>query len=189
MGESYRDRAMMWRRLDNPGHEWARLSGDSSAPVLRGTAVFVEDRIPGRLDYKIVCNPDWETVSAEVLGWVDGKRVKLKIDKAPGGIWRINGRAAPTVTGNSDIDLAFSPSTNLLPIRRLKLEIGQEAEVRAAWLTFPDLDLHPLVQRFRRVGDRRYFYASDTGFSTELEVDSDGFVVNYPPLWIEETAR
>jgi len=82
--------------------------------------------------------------------------------------------------------LAFSPATNLLPIRRLNLEVGQEAEVRAAWLRFPDLDLHPLVQRFRRETKLVYSYSSDGGFSTRLEVNADGFVVNYPPLWAEE---
>ncbi len=36
-----------------------------------------------------------------------------------------------------DIDLNFSSSTNLLPIRRLDLAIGQDAELTAAWLVSP----------------------------------------------------
>ncbi|MDB5047554.1 MAG: hypothetical protein JWO30_625 [Fibrobacteres bacterium] len=180
---------MMWRRLDNPGHEWARLFDLGSGPVLRGTTVFMEEHVLGRLDYKIVCNPLWETLSAEVLGWVGEEKFKLRIEKTRGNTWRMNGQAVPRVNDCVDIDLSFSPSTNLLPIRRLNLEIGQEAEVRAAWLKFPDLELHPLVQRFRREGERRYFYDSDIGFSTNLEVNVDGFVVNYPPLWTEETGE
>jgi hypothetical protein len=177
---------MMWRRLDNPGHEWARLTDTGSGPVLRGTAVFVEDKIAGRLDYKILCNPVWETRSAIVLGWVQDEKVKLEITKGPGNTWRMNGRPVPSVQGCVDLDLSFSPSTNLLPIRHLNLEIGQESEVRAAWLRFPRLELHTLVQRFRRISESRYFYSSDTGFSTELDVNGDGFVKNYPPLWAEE---
>jgi hypothetical protein len=38
--------------------------------------------------------------------------------------------------GCLDIDLGFSPSTNLLPIRRLTLAVGEAATVRAAWLPF-----------------------------------------------------
>lgn len=177
---------MMWRRLDAPGHEWARLIGLRSGPVLRGTAVFIEDRIPGRLDFKIACNSKWETLSADVLGWVAERKVKLRIEKGPGDTWAINGHSAPQVKGCVDIDLSFSPSTNLLPIRRLDLEIGQEAEVRAAWLKFPEMDLQLLVQRFRRESKHSYFYASDNGFSTRLEINAGGFVVNYPPLWVEE---
>lgn len=177
---------MMWRRLDNPGHEWARLYEVGPTHVLRGTSVFREDRIPGRLDYKIVCSSRWETLSADILGWVGDEKIRLRIEKSPEHSWHLNGAPAPGVMGYMDIDLSFSPSTNLLPIRRLDLEVGQEAEARAAWLTFPDLGLRPLVQWFRRESENRYSYRSDNGFATELKVDKEGFVVDYPPLWTEE---
>jgi hypothetical protein len=172
--------------LDTPGHEWAQLVESISGPVLRGTAVFIEDGISGRFDFKIMCNSQWETQSAHILGWIGEHKVKLRIDRAPSGNWVSNGSPEPSVKGCLDLDLAFSPSTNLLPIRRLNLEIGQEAEVRAAWLRYPDMDLRPLVQKIRRETDNVYFYSSDTGFSTRLEVNAEGFVVNYPPLWAEE---
>jgi hypothetical protein len=146
----------------------------------------MEGQVVGRLDYKIHCNPQWETMDAEVLGWIGETKTKLRLEKTPDKIWKINGRPVPEVTGCVDIDLAFSPATNLLPIRRLKLDIGQEAEVRAAWLRFPTMELQILVQRFRREGARRYFYSSDSDFSTHLEVNEEGFVVDYPPLWTEE---
>jgi hypothetical protein len=180
---------MIWRRLDTPGHEWVRLLEGGSGSVLRGTAVFIEDRIPGRLDYRIRCDSQWQTMSADVLGWVGERKVKLRLDKGPGNRWAINGHPAPMVKGCEDLDLSFSPSTNLLPIRRLNLEIGQEAEVRAAWLKFPDMDLAPLVQRYRRETKHIYSYASDTGFSTRMEVNDEGFVVNYPPFWAEEKGK
>jgi uncharacterized protein len=176
----------MWRRLDNQGHDWASLSSLGSSPVLRGTAVFIEDRIPSRLDYKIVCSPRWKTLSVLVLGWVEDRKIDLRIERSTAGAWRLNGKSVPGVKGCLDADLSFSPSTNLLPIRRLNLEIGQEAQVRAAWLTFPDFGLRPLIQWFRKESQDSYFYRSDTGFSTVLRVNSDGFVVDYPPLWTEE---
>lgn len=178
---------MMWRRLDNPGHEWARVSGSGATRVLRGTAVFREDGVPGRLDYRIVCSPRWETVSAVILGWAGQAKVDLRIARTETREWSLDGAPVPGVKGCQDIDLAFSPSTNLLPLRRLGLQVGQEAEVRAAWLTFPDLGLHPLVQWFRREAPDRYAYRSDNGFSTMLKVDASGFVVDYPPLWTQES--
>lgn len=177
---------MIWRRLDNPGQEWARLSVQGAKRVLRGTAVFLEERVPARLDYKIVCSPQWDTLNAVVLGWVGEAKVDLRLEKTVAQAWLLNGIPAPEVTGCVDLDLSFSPSTNLLPIRRLRLKVGEEAEVRAAWLTFPDLGLRPLVQWFRRESRDRYAYRSDTGFSTTLQVNGDGFVVEYPPLWTEE---
>ena len=61
---------------------------------------------------------------------------------------------------------------------------GQEALVRAAWLSFPGFALEPLDQIYRRTGPAVYRYEADGGsFSTDLEVDADGFVRRYPGRW------
>jgi hypothetical protein len=81
-------------------------------------------------------------------------------------------------------DLNFSPSTNLLPLKRLGLAVGQEAKVRAAWLRFPSFDLKPLDQLYRRTGEATYRYESAGGvFVAELEVNGVGFVTHYPGFW------
>ena len=86
-----------------------------------------------------------------------------------------------------DLDLNFSPSTNLLPIRRLGLVVGQEAAVQAAWLRFPSFTLEPLAQRYRRLDATTYRYESAGGeFVTELRVNAAGFVTRYPAYWDAE---
>ena len=88
-----------------------------------------------------------------------------------------------------DLDLGFTPATNLLTIRRLKLPVGQAAKARAAWLSFPALALEPLDQMYRRKDVSLYGYESDGGrFSTELEVNDAGFVLLYPDRWRAEVA-
>lgn len=73
--------------------------------------------------------------------------------------------------------LNFSPSTNLLPIRRLNLAIGQGAAVRAAWLRFPSFTLEPLEQVYRRIDPTTYRYESAGGrFVAELQVNDSGLV-------------
>ena len=97
--------------------------------------------------------------------------------------------AAPlvAVAGCVDLDLSFSPATNAIPIRRLALNQGERAEVRAAWLRFPDLSLEELVQTYTRTGESTYHYDSSGGeFVTDIEVDAAGLVVRYPPLWERE---
>src|SRR6185295_168660 len=85
------------------------------------------------------------------------------------------------------LDLNFSPATNLLPIRRLNLDIGQQAEVKAAWLRFPSFELQPLSQVYERLGAFKYRYSSNGGqFTAELTVNHAGFVTNYPQLWEKE---
>lgn len=98
--------------------------------------------------------------------------------------WRLNGIEVPEVEGCVDIDLNFSPSTNLLPIRRLRLNIGDEVAATAAWLRFPDFKLEPLDQSYRRISSAGYRYEFGAGsFVAQLSVNEAGFVTGYPNLW------
>jgi uncharacterized protein len=179
--------SILWRRLDQPGHESARFFYQNSYWHLAGTAVFSHDRLPCRLDYLVVCNSDWQTKSGRVAGWVGDETIAVEISVDNTGCWRLNGKEQPNVTGCIDLDLNFSPSTNLLPIRRLGLEVGQEAQVRAAWLRFPSFALEPLSQKYRRIEEKIYRYESGGGrFVTELRVNGTGFVIDYPDIWIAE---
>jgi len=174
------DQSILWRRLDRPGHEAARLFSQNSCWHLTGTAVFTHDHQPCRLDYLVVCDSQWQTLSGKVAGWVGNETVEIKLAVDSAHRWRLNGTECPQVAGCIDLDLNFSPSTNLLPIRRLGLAIGQEAKVRAAWLRFPSFTLEPLEQLYCRIDDATYRYESATGFATELQVNAAGFVTRYP---------
>jgi hypothetical protein len=75
------------------------------------------------------------------------------------------------------------------PIRRLSLDIGQEAKVRAAWLRFPGFTLEPLEQLYRRIDATAYHYESAGGtFATELQVEDAGFITLYSDLWQVEAS-
>jgi uncharacterized protein len=168
----------LWTWLDRAGCDAARLIGTT----LRGTAVIAQDKQPCRLDYTVICDASWRTQSARVEGWLGTRDIDFTIE-AHDGVWTMNGIEVEAVRGAIDVDLNFSPSTNLLPIRRLQLAIGEEARVRAAWLRFPSFTLEPLEQVYRRVATDRYRYESLTGFTAELTVDADGFAIDYPGGW------
>ncbi|HEU5320065.1 MAG TPA: putative glycolipid-binding domain-containing protein [Methylomirabilota bacterium] len=178
------DFTVLWRRLDQPGHESARLFGDETGWHLAGSAVFAGEGRACRLDYRIACDRGWRTVSGRVTGWVGRRPVELEVAVDAAGRWRLDGRECPAVAGCVDLDLNFSPSTNLLPIRRLALAAGQEADVRAAWLRFPSFALEPLEQRYRRIDEHTYRYESAGGrFVRDLTVNAAGFVTAYPDFW------
>ncbi len=173
------DETILWERLDRPGHETARLRRRASEHVLEGSAVFAHEGAPCRLGYSVVADGRFHTLRATVTGWLGEREVEIEI-AAEAGRWSLNGVECPEVEGAIDLDLNFSPSTNLLPIRRLDLEVGQEAPVRAAWLRFPSFDLKPLEQTYRRLSPSRYLYRSEGGFKAELDVRPSGFVSLYP---------
>ncbi|MDQ3641671.1 MAG: putative glycolipid-binding domain-containing protein, partial [Actinomycetota bacterium] len=56
------------------------------------------------------------------------------------------------VTGAVDCDLGYSPLTNLMPVRRHGLhERPGSADFLMAWVSVPDLGLHPSQQRYEHV--------------------------------------
>lgn len=179
---------ILWRRLDLPGHEIGRLDPHEDGWKLSGTAVFSYERQPCRLEYLVLCDSCWRTNSAQVRGTIGEREVDLTVSSDAEREWRLNGAECPAVGGCTDIDLGFSPSTNLLPIRRLSLAVGEDAEVSAAWLPFPSLVLQHLAQVYRREGERTYRYESGGGsFVRILEVNAAGFVTSYPGVWEAES--
>ncbi len=181
---------MLWRRLDRPGHEAARLVFHAPFWQLTGTAVFAEGAVPCRLEYQVTCDPSWRTRHAQLTGWFGTRRIVCSISADAQQRWRLDGRESNAVEGCLDLDLSFSPATNLLPVRRLALPVGQAAPVRAAWLRFPECRLEPLDQRYHRMDTERYRYESGAGaetFRAELRVTPVGFVAEYSGLWVAET--
>lgn len=182
-------RTILWRRLDQPGHEAALLRETEHGWLLAGTAVFAHEGAPVQLAYEVRCDHAWRTVAASVTGWARSERVDARIEVTGDHEWTLDGAPCPEVRGCIDVDLNFSPCTNLLPIRRLALAEGGQAEVRAAWLRFPGFTLEPLEQEYRRTGAGEYRYESAGGsFRRDLRVDEQGFVTEYPGIWIEEDA-
>jgi uncharacterized protein len=183
--------SILWRRLDQPGHESSRLSWQHARWHLAGTAVFAHHLQACRLDYLVVCDAEWHTIYGKVAGWVGNQSIAVALSADPARRWLLNGMECPAVAGSLDLDLNFSPSTNLLAIRRLDLAIGMEAEVQAAWLRFPEFTLEPLVQLYRRISEATYRYESGQGtFVAELQVNPAGFVTSYPNGWqVEESAQ
>lgn len=179
--------SILWRGFFLPGHEACSLFSVDSGWHLAGSAVFSFEQQPCRLDYLVMCDSRWHTRSGKIIGWLGITPVDLEITVDGEDHWQLNGIDRPEVAGCLDLDLNFSPSTNLLPIRRLNLDLGDEAEVTAAWLRFPGFELEPLHQKYRRLDEVTYRYESAGGqFSADLQVNSAGFVTDYPEIWQAE---
>jgi hypothetical protein len=175
---------ILWQRLDLPGHDICVLDRNAEGWQLEGTALVAHEGRPCRLNYRVQCDVAWQTRSALIDGQVGGQAVGLNITRSVSNEWHSNAVAVPAVAGCVDVDLGFSPSTNLLPIRRLALAIGSHASVRAAWVRFPELSVELLEQVYTRLDSNHYRYeSSDGAFRRELLTSPEGFVLEYPDYW------
>jgi len=177
------ERAIVWRNLLTGGSEYFELLRKGNCHVLRGKVVSVlEPAEPLFISYEVVCDDEWHTREARVLQVSAGEQRELQIEVAAGE-WTVNGKAMPELHGCLDIDLSATPSTNTLPLRRLKLQRGESRPVTAAWVRFPSLEIATLQQTYKRLDETRYLYESATGFTAQIRVDASSVVFDYPGVW------
>lgn len=176
--------AVLWRRLDTPGHDACRLVRNDAGWQLEGTAVFRENGAPAQLAYRVLCDLSWRALQGHVHGWIGAKPVELTIARTAQGVWTLGGAVVPGLESYVDLDLGFTPATNLSQVRRLTLVEGQAADVPVAWLDVLAGTLEVLPQRYERRSDASYWYeAPSVGYSGLLEVIPTGFIRSYPGLW------
>ncbi len=172
-------RRVAWRRSDElAADEHCTLTMRDSGLSLFGTVLGAEDGLPVRIEYRVLTDGDGMTTAVHVRDLRGFEQRTLDLARDAKGSWTVDGMPARTLKGCSDVDLGCSPSTNTLPIRRLRLRVGAAQTIQAAWVRFPELTVHRQSQTYTRLDLSTYRYASGT-FEAELVVDEDDLVVDY----------
>lgn len=145
------------------------------------TVVVGEERFLTR--FSVRADLAWATreVRAEVVSAQGLETVALT---ARGGYWSdAGGPPLPHLVGCLDVDVAATPLTNTLPIRRLGLRPGEYRDIAVVWIDIPSLRVRRVRQRYTRhpaeEGLERYTYRDPLHGEYRLSVDGDGVVVDY----------
>jgi len=192
-------RVVVWSGLDGWRAELAEVELEDDGLRATGTQIGVAP-LPYRADYRLDASaPGSVTRSLRVevtgLGW----ERRLRLERAEGGEWTVEVGGSGTVDlpppgGDGelfaealDCDLAFSPLTNAMPVRRHSLEQGGSHSFLMAWVSLPDLGVTPSRQHYThvRAGNDVYtvrYESESRDFVAELELDPDGLVRVYPQL-------
>ena len=198
-------RLVLWSGLDSWRAEVVSLELSADGIAATGTQLGA-DPVGYRLDYQLKAGPEFITqmLIVDVVGEGWGRRLRLV--RHADGNWTCDTEArgdAPlpppggdveAVSGALDCDLARSPLTNLMPVRRHRLlERPGEADFLMAWVSVPDLGLHPSEQRYEHVGrDADHAVVRYVGrhrdFVGDIVFDRDGVVEYYPDLARRVTA-
>ena len=172
-------RRVAWRRSDEvETDEHCTLTLRDGGLSLVGTVLGAESGVPVRIEYRVLADGAGMTTAAHVRDLRGFEQRTIALERDAKGNWSVDGKVVRTLKGCTDVDLGCSPSTNTLPIRRLRLGVGASKTIQAAWLTFPDLAIVKAAQTYTRIDEFTYRYASGT-FEAELTVDDDGLVAAY----------
>ncbi|WP_167853440.1 putative glycolipid-binding domain-containing protein [Roseovarius aestuariivivens] len=168
--------SVLWVRQDGVGNDACRFADAEGGYLIDGSATDSDWTVRR---YRIRARDDGTTRRARI-----GVQSRLFVQRAPDDTWRLNGQPAPEVTGAKDIHLAFTPATLTLPIRRLKLAEGDEAEILVAELDVENERLSPRHLKLRRTGKDSYeCVETETGLVSNLTIDRHGIVRKWDGRW------
>lgn len=133
-----------------------------------------------RVEYVLRLSPTWQV--RQFILFRDLEEPDLWLATDGHGRWgEMNGSHRTELDGCYDIDLACTPFTNTLPIRRLPLHEGDSAELPVVYVDPETLEVRPVTQRYTRTAGHTWRYESvDTGYVTTFDVDEHGLVLDYP---------
>jgi uncharacterized protein len=172
---------------------WQNWSGESIEHLALTEAtegVWAEAVIIGKendnafaAQYTIACDTEWRVrkVNLSLIG--NDREVKLASDGL--GNWSDQSGALPKLKGAIDIDISATPFTNTLPIRRLKLQTGQSANILVVYIQLPELHISIDSQRYTCLETNHLyrFESLDGDFVRNIETADNGLVVTYPGLF------
>jgi hypothetical protein len=163
---------LTWATWDGDHSETLRLSWDNEA----WTAVGRVGR--ENVEYVLRLAPTWHVRQFLLFRDLDDPDLWLAIDAAHR--WgEINGSYRTEFDGCADIELACTPFTATVPIRRLGLAVGDAADLDVIDVDVETLAAQRRSVRYQRLGDRTYRRTALTsGEVREFEVDDFGLVVD-----------
>jgi uncharacterized protein len=176
-------REVRWSSEEGGGIEHlafdARIDGFYAESVLTGE----RNGVPYGMFYRVRCDLQWRTLQAS-LKVIGGAELELNGDGE--GNWHDgHGLVLTSLAGCIDIDIAATPFTNTLPIRRLQLAKGAREPIAVVFVSTPDLQISRVEQAYTCIepGAEYRYEGIDTGFAAELKVDADGLVTDYPTMF------
>lgn len=171
--------AVLWVRQDGQGNDACRFAEAEGGYLIDGSSTDADWNI---MRYRIRAREDGTTRRVRL-----GSNSRIFIRRLPDDTWLLNDTPVPEVSGAKDIYLDFTPATLTLPIRRLGLEVGGEAEVLVAHLQPGGTRMAPLHLVFRRVGQDVYDCTeAETGSLSRLKVDAQGIIRAVDGRWVAQ---
>jgi hypothetical protein len=180
--------AAAWRHVGaREGFEVLFPRDEATGFRFEGHSAALEEGVAWSVSYAIDVDAAWVTRSAHVTGRSAAGERELTIERDGRGGWLIDGRPAPELSGCEDVDLEASAFTNVFPVRRLGLDVGEHAEAPAVYVRAPTLRVARLEQTYARLPDdgahMRFDYAAPAfEFREVLVYDEAGLVIHYPGI-------
>ncbi|PSL43379.1 hypothetical protein CLV51_10868 [Chitinophaga niastensis] len=175
---------IIWQAVKWPATEYFTLQGNGQMKLATGCINGVVEQQPFCIHYDIEITADWRVSSFHIRQ--EGKTsTELKLTTDLNGHWfDKDGNHIDAFDGCIDIDIALTPFTNTLPVKRLHFEPGERKTIDMLYIKLPEFELQKVQQHYTKLGDRLYLYENvTTQFSAELPFDKQDILLDYPGIF------
>lgn len=132
--------------------------------------------------YKIIMDLSWKVlqVSIEMLS---SPGLSFQLIRGLGNSWfNESGRELKALQGAEEIDISLTPFTNTIVMRKMSFQHTKTVQV--ILISIPELCFKVVDQKYTIMDRETVKYENfSTNFSSLLNVDDLGFVVNYPGMF------
>ncbi len=178
---------VIWESLDNIGQESLLILEDDVNIISESVVLGVSEEIPYRIWYNIICDKNWKVREVTVKN-IEKNSKEMSLISDGEGSWSIDGKIAENLKGCLDIDISVTPFTNTIPIRRLNLEKGESHKINVIYIDAINFMIKPVIQCYTYLSEKdnvhKYLYENlSSGFTSEIYVDDNGFIIEYPELY------
>jgi hypothetical protein len=169
----------LWERSDRLFMELGRLDRVGDRYELSGMALYRGRSGPTAVTYRIETDDRWRTREVELTLDEPTGTQSMSLRANGTGRWWRNGAPLDLPFPCLDVDLAISPSTNILPIRRLELAVGDSGVASVLWVQVPSFAARAVEHTYERVERNAYRFKGRFG-SYKIDVDDNGMVLDFP---------
>ncbi|MDR2221360.1 MAG: putative glycolipid-binding domain-containing protein [Flavobacteriaceae bacterium] len=177
------EKQIIWTGIDCLSIEKCSISKKEDSFHIKGELVGNRNNQVFGVEYQIVVDLQWQTRFFSINSSVANRYNSISGHKL-NHLWIIDEVEYPEFSSCLDIDISVTPFTNTLPINRLKLDIGESAEIDVLYLN-PVEDKRVMVkQQYTKLGEHSYHYKNLwSDFEATIEVDAEGIITSYPKLF------
>jgi uncharacterized protein len=177
---------LVWEKLDGLGYEHLKVFDTDSGYRVDSLIIVQHLNSIQRVHYEATLDSGWAMETVKITLVNQSKSLYLQTDG--NGLWFDKDLdEIPALQGCRDIDISATPFTNSLPIKRVGWRLNEQQDFHMVYISVPNLSIKKVKQTYTLKEEnnksKKYNYESNT-FTSEIEVDSDGFVLDYPTLFV-----
>ncbi|MDQ0640056.1 hypothetical protein QF042_003621 [Pedobacter sp. W3I1] len=174
---------IIWKGLHYNSIENCVINVGAKSINIDSSIIGYIDNAIYKVDYTIHADTDWNTISFGIKSKVNGITNQISGQKI-GNLWKIDGDYQDGLANCTDIDISLTPFTNSLPINRLHLNQNQQMVIDVLYINILEHKIMGVQQKYTRLAEKKYHYQNiENDFESVIEVDNDGFVIDYPRLF------